>query len=529
MENKKITNNPNILVQTIANSTGCQAVLIKNKGGKYAGIGHYFMPKNDTIRLLRICIKASNLMISNVRSLVLETQGEVLVKIHEWLCSKIVDIDEFIVKQFYQIISQTINKSLSNCVEREKIESCNCRNKLYFLRKMIVTPMFSFVDTAFQTWKIDSQMDDYGKKDEEKKTNTDTNIDTNWNRKEYFILCDCIDLQGIVNNLVELYQIMMQWRDKSNDTNIDAIKDDTSVQIGTNMNCKNDYDELDSNYSVSTESNEELERDECPLFSKSFCRQLTDFFGLFGAIMNDSVLHNKASFVDSFYSIITDLSLDALKRCLQVVVDYDFDTYLEELDEYEQNVLKNCCELVCDITNILQSISSRDRPLISYKSNNIARISSTKGIILFKLTIRAVKARFMNVKIRRALLKWCCAVPMNMNMYWDDDQSECYEYWKRLALSTVMSLYSNNNISDIETARDFIHALFPGWGLQTGLESMMSKYSDLISNQTQYVCTNILMFRNFTICLNFIWFNWFWFLVFCVYDIVVTFYNLILM
>ena len=48
---------------------------------------------------------------------------------------------------------------------------------------------------------------------------------------------------------------MMQWRDKSNDTNIDAIKDDTSVQIGTNMNCKNDYDELDSNYSVSTESN----------------------------------------------------------------------------------------------------------------------------------------------------------------------------------------------------------------------------------------------------------------------------------
>lgn len=42
-------------------------------------------------------------------------------------------IDAFILKQFYQIIAETINKSLSNCVERKKIESWNCESKLYFL------------------------------------------------------------------------------------------------------------------------------------------------------------------------------------------------------------------------------------------------------------------------------------------------------------------------------------------------------------------------------------------------------------
>lgn len=242
---------------------------------------------------------------------------------------------------------------------------------------------------------------------------------TDSKERKYFILCDCINLEEIVNNFVELYEMMIQWI-PSNDN---GKKKGISVSTETKMNQR-----------VTTELKAEMKK---------------------------SVLHNKPSFVDSFYSIVTDLSFGALQRCLQMAVNYDIETDLEPLDKYEQNVLKSCCELVhlIDMCDIVRSPPSSVRA--NYKEKEI--------ILVFELMLQALKTRFVNINVRRAMLEWCCVAPMSILTceYSDVDEghmvNKYHGYMKympvRMAVSGVTSLFSSGDILDIDTPCDFVCAL----------------------------------------------------------------------
>lgn len=427
LENDKITKNDNILVQTIGNSTRCKVFLLKhneNHMSLYRGPFRYSVSENDCCRLVHCAEKASQLTIDNIRSFILKPQCNVLFEIHEWFSEPLHSCERYdqCFIHFYQILANTIDKSLANFVEcnhddekcseninqngiKLKTKLIDCRNKLYYLNRNIAVPLFSAVDAEYD--------------DDKPRVES---------------ICDCICLNAMIDNIVKIYENMIQYHD-----------------------CK-------------------TKNDRNTPFSKRFCQQLYDLFDLLQCLINDAVLAHKES-LNEFHSTVTQLCFNVLERCLQMLCDIR--------DQSQHRWISNCCKLVSLVCDVMPMV------IYSYRNTHGSDISipwtDTKLKHLLNLIIKAVTSRLFSVDARRNLLRLCCHIPVSIEC--DDDYNtyddDCLE---RSALATVLLLYAGDNAYDIETSYEFVGNLFPNWQCCCKYGHIMDEYRVFVSNDMKYVC-----------------------------------------